>query len=151
MYHALLLKPTSISNFRRRTQRRWRPLGGSLTQPQPTDANFRCKPRQACITSALTKAPDEERPCPKCKKTVTLQGLTPVGKGGGSSGFSSAADQSKEVTFGSFLSSHLEPLGRVTTPFCFAFFSFYAFFFRDMHRHGIVCCAAPSNQLVIQF
>ncbi|CAM9341014.1 unnamed protein product, partial [Laminaria digitata] len=53
---------------------------------------------QACITSALTKAPDEERPCPKCKKTVTLQDLTPVAKGGGSSGFSSAAEQSREVT-----------------------------------------------------
>lgn len=51
--------------------------------PMPTP---RCKPDQACITSALTKAHDEEGPCPKCKTSVVgLHGLTPVGSGGRSS------------------------------------------------------------------
>eukprot|EP00752_Nemacystus_decipiens_P018369 g16478.t1 len=43
---------------------------------------------EACITAALTKGTDEG-PCPKCKKTVALDDLTPIGggcEGGGSTG-----------------------------------------------------------------
>lgn len=35
---------------------------------------------------ALTKGDDDEGPCPKCKATVNLDDLTPIGGGGGTGG-----------------------------------------------------------------
>lgn len=45
---------------------------------------------QACIAGALTKGDDDEGPCPKCKATMKLDDLTPIGGHGGSGGGGSA-------------------------------------------------------------
>lgn len=45
---------------------------------------------QACIAGTLTKGNDDEGPCPKCKKPVELDDLTPIGGGSGGDGGSTA-------------------------------------------------------------
>ncbi|CAM9131534.1 unnamed protein product [Ectocarpus sp. 8 AP-2014] len=53
-------------------------------------ACLRARDFPACIAGALAKGDgNDEGPCPKCKKTVTLGDLTPIGGGGGD--FGSAA------------------------------------------------------------
>lgn len=41
---------------------------------------------QACIAGALTEGDDDEGACPKCKATVKLDDLSPIGGGSGGSG-----------------------------------------------------------------
>ena len=54
---------------------------------------------QACIAGALTKHDEDEGPCPKCKRTVQLADLTPVGDGDGGAGSSaSGSGESTHIT-----------------------------------------------------
>ena len=55
----------------------------NATPIQSGDVVSLCKPRQSCITSALTKASGGESPCPKCKETVRLHNVAAIGKGEG--------------------------------------------------------------------
>lgn len=81
----------------------WRPDSTQKRVPSPPLTSHSTV-FQACIAGALAKGDDDdddEGPCPKCKKTVTLGDLTPIGGGGG---FGSAAggngsDNSKNSCF----------------------------------------------------